>query len=67
MSCKFCETPDYAGELLEFVKHIDGKNQDFEVCIFSSPEDEGHVLEIAGTFTDLRIEMNYCLKCGRKL
>jgi hypothetical protein len=67
MSCKFCDVTEYTGDLLPFVKDIDGGKQHFEVYIFSSPEDEGYVLEIDGTHTELRIEINYCSICGRKL
>ena len=65
--CYVCDTSDYRGELLPFVKDIDGGQQDFEVCIFDSPEDECHVLEIDGVCTDLRIKIYFCPICGREL
>lgn len=65
--CKYCEIDDYRGELFPFVEKIDGGHQNFEVCIFDSPEDESHVLEIDGTHTVLRIVIKFCPECGRQL
>lgn len=65
--CEFCDTSDYRGEDFTFVECIDCGHQNFEVCIFDSPEDECHVLEIDGVHTVLRIAINYCPKCGRQL
>lgn len=65
--CHYCNTSDYRGELFDFLEYIDGGNQNFELCIFDSPEDECHVLEIDGCHTDIRIKINYCPICGQKL
>jgi len=65
--CEYCDTIDYRGSLLKLSKNIDGKNQYFEICIFDSPEDECHVLEIEGIHADLRIDIKYCPMCGKKL
>ena len=72
--CKYCEIEydeygnyDYIGDKLELSKNIDGSKQEFEVCIIDSPEDEGFVISIEGQTTELRIDINYCPICGRKL
>ena len=33
MSCEYCDLVAYAGKLLPFEKHIDGKYQNIKVCI----------------------------------
>ena len=58
---------EYVGEKLKFVKNIDGSQQNFELYVFDSPEDESYVLQMDGIYTDLRIEINFCPICGRKL
>lgn len=72
--CKFCEIEsdefgnyNYVGSNFEVSKRIDGKNQNFEVYLFDSPEDEGFVLQVSGVHTQLTIDINYCPMCGRKL
>ncbi len=67
--CSYCNDKNAfnRGELFKLAQNIDGGKQYFEVCIFDSPEDECKVLEIDGVFTDLRIEIDYCPMCGRKL
>jgi hypothetical protein len=67
MSCKYCKFDEYTGEKFQFCKAIDGGKQNFEVYLFDSPEDEGRVLEIQGVSTELRIEIQYCPICGKKL
>ena len=69
MSCKACHmnNDEYVGDLFELTTNIDGGSQYFEAYIFDSPEDECHVLEINGTYTELRFEINFCPICGRKL
>jgi hypothetical protein len=65
--CNYCDFSDYRGEIMPMCKNIDGAKQDFEVGVFSSPEDECCVLEVSGTHTELRIEIKYCPMCGRML
>jgi hypothetical protein len=67
MKCDYCDTSDYRGKLFDTCKNIDGGKQCFEVGIFDSPEDERHVIEISGMYTEVRIEINYCPMCGRKI
>ena len=67
--CKYCQirNGESCGELFDLSKNIDGGKQNFEICLFDSPEDEGFVIDIGGVYTDIRIDINYCPMCGRKL
>jgi len=67
--CKYCDIKgnEYVGKQFSFEKHIDGKKQNLEAYLFDSPEDEGYVIQIEGEFLDVRIDIDYCPKCGRKL
>jgi hypothetical protein len=67
MNCEFCDIPDYIGKEFDKCMNIDGGKQDFQVYIFDSPEDEGRVLVINGASTEIRIEINFCPMCGRKI
>jgi hypothetical protein len=67
MSCEYCDFGDYRGKEFKKVRNIDGGYQNFEICLFDSPEDECAVLEIGGGFTDIRVEINYCPMCGGKV
>ena len=65
--CKYCNADNYIGEKFNFSKNIDGGNQNFEIHLLDSPEDECYVIEINGIYTEIRIDIKYCPFCGRKL
>lgn len=67
IGCEFCDTSEYRGKPFEICKYIDGVRQCFEIGIFDSPEDESHVIEITGDYTEIRIEINYCPICGKRI
>ncbi len=66
-TCNFCDFSEYVGDCFRFCKNIDGGHQNFEVYLYDSPEYEGKIININGTFTDIKISINYCPMCGRKL
>lgn len=65
--CAYCATGDYTGDSLPLAKNIDGGKQGFDMYIFDSPENESHVLVVDGTYTELRVVINFCPICGRPL
>lgn len=65
--CEFCDVSDYHGKELPKIRNIDGGKQNFELTVSHDPEDECFTLIVDGTFTDVRIEIEFCPKCGRRL
>lgn len=77
--CNFCEfggkidddscypTYDYYGDNLEFVENIGAERQDLEVNILDDIENECWSLWIDATHLDVKIKINFCPICGRKL
>ena len=57
----------YYGEHLELSKNIDGSNQEFEISLASSPDEESAIIDIEGINTQLVIRINYCPMCGKKI
>lgn len=65
--CKYCDLSEYWGEDLPFEKVVNGKDGHYEITILDDVRYEQFSLVIDGTFIDLRVEINYCPICGRKL
>ena len=67
MSCKYCNFDEWVGDNLEYLKHIDGSNQNIEIYLANNPDEECKTLIVTGEFISIEIKANYCINCGRKL
>ena len=66
--CEYCEVDDCGvGENLTLDKCLLPKNDAVEVYLFNSPDDEHFVLMIDGSFTEIKMKVNFCPVCGREI
>lgn len=67
MMCKYCEVDLYHGEQLPYDTKVDATKQHYEITILDDVEYEQFSLCIYGSKSELRIKINYCPLCGKRL
>lgn len=65
--CQYCNIEDYYGEDIPFNTVVDGTKQHYEINVLDDLDYDRKSLVINGTFTELRIGIDYCPFCGNKL
>lgn len=65
--CKYCNVDNYSGELIPFVKMVDGTRQHYEISLIEDLRNEGIYLQFLGTLSDIRVMIKYCPMCGCEL
>jgi len=67
--CKYCEVDHYCGIGADIKPDelVSPKDESIEICLFDSPDDEHFVLLIDGSFTTIKMMINFCPICGRKI
>ena len=69
MNCIYCETEDseYLGDDLPIHFKVQHGDENLEVNVFDSPDDECFVLLLESSRFEFRIKINNCPMCGRVL
>jgi hypothetical protein len=67
--CKYCDKEETENEceVIPLDIKVDGTKQHYEVSIIDDLDYEQVSLQVNGTFSDLRIKINFCPMCGKKL
>lgn len=65
--CQYCDIENYTGENLDYDVEVDGSKQDYEIFILDDLEYDRQSLSILGTYSEIRVKINYCPMCGKKL
>ena len=65
--CEHCNIEEYSGEVLLHEIEVDGTDQNYEIYILDDLDGGYYTLCVDGTFSDIRIKINYCPACGREL
>lgn len=65
--CEHCNLEESSGENLPLMIQVDGTKQHYEVYLLDDIENDQYSLVVNGTFSELRIKINYCPVCGKKL
>lgn len=65
--CKYCGLENYTGENLDYDVEVDGSKQDYEIFVLDDLDYNRYSLNILGTYSDIRVKINYCPMCGNKL
>lgn len=67
MSCEFCNFKEYVGERIPLVHAVGPHAEETKIYIWNDKSENMKTMTLENYTIDVKIEIKFCPKCGKKL